>query len=91
MPRYAGDFQGRCNACDEYVELAFGVQTDRSPIAMHFGPSGPQPIEIKNFDLAIMLDDELDVKFEYTCPLCGKPSSGRVTCPAVPSPNEPPH
>ncbi|MCG8404898.1 MAG: hypothetical protein MI923_06845 [Phycisphaerales bacterium] len=88
MPRYAGDFQGQCNACDEYVELAFGIRTDQSPVAMHFGPGGPQPIDIQDFDLALMLDDELDVTFQYACPLCGKTSSGRVTCPAVPAPNE---
>ena len=43
MSRFAGDFQGPCTACGEYVEFALGIRTDGPTVAMHFGPGGPQP------------------------------------------------
>ncbi len=88
MPRFAGDFQGPCTACDEYVELALGVRTDGPAIAMHFAPGGPQPVELDGFELVLMLDDALDVRFRFACPLCGGWSDGRVTCRAVPEPGD---
>ncbi len=88
MPRYTGDYQGRCQACDEDVELAIGIQTDRAPVAMHFGPGGPQPVLLHDVQLVAMIDDSLDVKFTCTCPLCGGLTPGRATCRPVPSPGE---
>jgi len=83
MSRYAGDFQGPCTACGEYVEFALGIRTDGPPAAMHFGPGGPQPIELGDVKLVLMVDDKLDVKFDFKCPLCGESSAGRMTSNAV--------
>lgn len=84
MSRMAGDFQGKCNACDEYVEFAVGIQTDRPPVAMHFGPGGPSNVQLSNLELRLMVEDSAEVDIEYLCPLCGMSSSGRLTCRVVP-------
>ena len=89
MARYAGDFQGTCTACDEYVELAIGVRTDRPPLAMHFAPGGPMEVLLRDVELATMIDDDLDVRFLFECPLCGGWSSGRATCRPVAEPGGP--
>jgi hypothetical protein len=86
LARYTGDYQGRCTACDEYVEFAVGIRPGTDPLAMCFGPGGPQPVEIEDLNLEIMIDDAMDVRFRYTCPICGRWSSARVTCRIVPGP-----
>lgn len=83
MQRFTGDYCGDCDACGEYVEFALGVQTGREPVAMHFGPRGPEPILLRDVNLVTMMDDELDVKFGFDCPLCGGASKGRATCKSV--------
>lgn len=80
MARYAGDFQGKCAACDEYVEFAMGISPGNDPIAMHFGPGGPQPVELAGVELELMVEDEVTVRFKFVCPLCGQKSAGRTTC-----------
>jgi hypothetical protein len=80
MSRYAGDFQGKCTACDEYVEFALGVSTGNDPVAMHFGPGGPTPVAIELLELGLMVEDEIDVRFRFMCPLCGRTSAGRARC-----------
>jgi hypothetical protein len=80
MARFTGDYQGDCTACSEPVELAIGVRTESSPVAMHFGPGGPRDVSIRDMQLAHMMDDRLDVRFEFACPLCGAWSTGRATC-----------
>ncbi|RIK68542.1 MAG: hypothetical protein DCC65_02815 [Planctomycetota bacterium] len=86
MPRFTGDFQGKCEACDEYVEFAVGIQTDRTPVAMHFGPSGPQPVRLIDVELGILLEDTAEIRIRFECPLCGGDSSGKLTCRHVPDP-----
>ncbi len=80
MSRYAGDFQGTCKRCEEYVEFALGVSPGNDPVAMHFGPGGPTPVDVDQLELGLMVEDEIDVRFQYVCPLCGKASAGRATC-----------
>jgi hypothetical protein len=80
MSRFTGDFSGECEACGEYVEFAIGVQTGREPVAMHFGPRGAENITLSEFELLLMVDEELDVKFRFVCPLCGGESAGRAAC-----------
>ncbi len=86
MSRFSGDFQGTCPNCDEYVEFAVGIQTDREPVAMHFGPGGPQPVELRDVQLALMVEDRADVNIRYACPICGSFADGSVTCRALPNP-----
>ncbi|MEE8170182.1 MAG: hypothetical protein V3T70_06510 [Phycisphaerae bacterium] len=88
MPRFAGDFQGTCAACGEYVELAIGIQTDREPVAMHFGPDGPRSVAIRAVDLVSLVDEAANVNFSFDCPICGASSPGRVTCHARPTPRD---
>jgi len=80
MQRFTGEFQGECKSCGEHVEFALGIQTGRDPVAMHFGPGGPTPVELREVDLVLMVDEALDVKFRFACPLCGGESRGRTTC-----------
>lgn len=88
MPRFTGDYQGTCAACDEHVEFALGIRTDREPTAMHFGPGGPQPVELREFELTLLVEDDMHVKFEFVCPLCGEWSAGRTRCRGIPEPGE---
>ncbi len=85
MERFTGDYQGTCGACDEPVEFAIGVQTDRDPVAMHFGPGGPVAITLYDFKLITMIGDDLDVAFGFDCPLCGARSGGRTVCRTAPT------
>ena len=80
MHRYAGDFAGTCQVCEEYVEFALGVSPGNDPIAMHFGPGGPMPVEVDQLELGLMVEDTIDVRFRFVCPLCGGRSAGRATC-----------
>lgn len=80
MARYAGDFQGNCTKCDEYVEFAIGIRSGSDPVAMRFGPGGPSDVTLREVELVTMMDDVLDVRFEFQCPLCGEWSTGRATC-----------
>lgn len=85
MPsRYAGDFHGKCTNCDEYVEFAVGIRPGADPVAMHFGPGGPRATPIRSAELAVMVEDSLDLRFEFECPICEAWSRGRVTCRATP-------
>jgi hypothetical protein len=53
---------------------------------MHFGPSGPQPVELRDLELVTLIDDQVDVKFTFACPLCGNWAAGRTSCRAVSEP-----
>lgn len=53
---------------------------------MHFGPGGPQPVEIRDFELSLLVEDDLHVKFEFVCPLCTEWSAGRTRCRGLPEP-----
>ncbi len=86
MPRFTGDFHGKCEACDEYVEFAVGIQTDRPPVAMHFGPTGPGTVRLTDVELGVLVDDMADIRIRFQCPLCGGASTGRLTCRNVPDP-----
>lgn len=85
MQRFTGDYQGVCSACDEPVEFALGIQTDRDPVGMHFGPGGPVQVMLQDVELVLMVGDELDVKFRYSCPLCAAENEARALCRVVPS------
>jgi hypothetical protein len=90
MARFSGDFRGVCAACGEYVEFAVGIDSgppERAPIAVHFGPQGPVPIELREVNLVLMLDHNLDVKTQFCCPLCGQWAAGRLTCAQVGAPD----
>lgn len=80
VSRFAGDFQGSCKNCDEYIEFAVGVRPGTDPVAMHFGPGGPTPVELRDVELSQMIDDALDLRLHFLCPLCKKWSAGRMTC-----------
>lgn len=84
MARFTGDFRGTCKACGEYVEFALGIRPGTDPIAMHFGPQGPSPIEVRDLTLDLMTDAELLVRVAFVCPLCEQRTDGRVTCRAAP-------
>jgi len=87
VARFAGDYSGSCGACGEHVEFAVGIRPGTDPVALHFGPSGPAPIEIADLELKTMIDDALDVRLSFICPLCGQRSPGRITCrPTAPAP-----
>lgn len=80
MSRFTGDFNGDCEACGEYVEFAIGVQTGREPVAMHFGPRGAEQITLSEFELVLMVEEDIDVRFRFLCPLCGGESGGKASC-----------
>ncbi|MCK6455362.1 MAG: hypothetical protein L6Q92_02350 [Phycisphaerae bacterium] len=80
MARFSGDFQGPCGVCGEYVEFAVGVRTDGDPVALQFGPGGPQPIVLKDVEPELLVEDERRTRFRFQCPLCGEWSAGRATC-----------
>lgn len=83
MQRFTGDYTGTCPHCDEYIEFAVGIQTDREPMAMHFGPGGPQPVELKDVQLLLMVEDRAELTLRFACPMCGESADGRVTCRAI--------
>ncbi len=85
MERFTCDYQGPCDSYAEAVEFAIGVQSDRDPVAAHFGPGGPVPVELRDVRLVTMIGDDLDVAFIFACPLCGEASKGRTTCRQAPS------
>jgi hypothetical protein len=84
MARYSGEFQGSCAVCGEYVEFALGIDTQREPVAMHFGPGGPVAVDLRGLQLESMVDSRLAVKLEYQCPICGQWSGGRLSCGPAP-------
>lgn len=89
MTRFAGDFSGPCEVCGEPVEFAIGFRPGTDPLALHFGPHGPQPVELRDFALDLMVDETCDVRFRYVCPLCGAAARGKATCKATASMSDP--
>jgi len=68
------------------VEFALGIDTQREPVAMHFGPGGPVAVDMRRLELALMVESKLDVKLQFQCPICEQWSAGRLTCEAAPTP-----
>lgn len=92
MARYSGEVARDCEKCDEPLQFALGIDTERETLrAQHFGPGGPQNVAVSDWSAHLVTEAQVVLSVSFACPMCGGVQAAHVTCRRVPSPGEDTH
>ncbi len=92
MARFSGEIARDCTACEQPIEFALGLDTEREILhALFFGPGGPQPVTISDWSAQLVTEAQVVLSVSFACPMCGGLQAAPATCRRVPAPGEDTH
>lgn len=92
MARFSGEVARDCAACEQPIEFALGLDTEREILhALFFGPGGAQPVTVSDWSAQLVTEAQVVLSVSFACPMCDVEQAATATCRRVPAPGEDMH